>query len=1077
MNREIRRIIAIIIVFFIVFGDGRIVFSEELNLSSETNSKQNRINFQNITIKNGLSSDVITQIFQDSYGYMWIGTEDGLNQYDGNRVKVYNFESKNKNSLSSTYVTSICEDSDGNIWVGTNGGLNIVDSKTESVIRLEDSIIGENNLSNSYVTVIYKDSNDTMWVGTTSGLNRYDKENNKFVEYYYHDDEEIRSNYITDISEDKNGCLWVATRKGSTGVDLNNLSEYLKNDVEFNNHEIYAIDRDINDDMWIINKKGVFKNNVVNDETNMYEVDIDTSDKNSIRAILCDSNGSVWFGTADGLVEYNEQSNSTNVYKKDGAYPDSIASNSITCLYEDEDGVLWIGTNNGISILNTEQQFSNRINNILKKINIPHSSIIDIIEDSNNDIWIGTESNGVIGFIVETEERVTYSHDDNDNKTLSSNKINNIYEAREGVFIISTDKGVDVLYKETGEVIRNVGKELEDNYVNYIISIYNDGDSYWIGTKDNFFRKDIITDELISYKDIFNAKGIENYEVADIFQDENDEDILWLAGERNVGLIKLSKTKGIIKNYTAGDGVRSLSYDCINCIISDGNGNLWIGTDSGLNKFNISDETFISYSEKDGLVSDYINSIVIDDYGDLWIGTNNGLSKFNVENNKFINYTELDGICGNHFNRGAAVKLDCGQILFGTSKGVVSFNPADISEVTNENDKVVIGKITVNGELIDFNTDSIKLKYNENNILFQYFIPYYGKIGTVTYIYKLEGVDKAWRYVNETSFANYTLLEPGEYTFKVKAMNNSGNITDETAIKFTIKSPLWKTRIAYCFYIFSAVGIFIFILNRVAILRAIVKKQTKEINAQMEENKRLYERNIRNEKFKNDYFVNLSHELRTPINIILSALQLMSLLDESGKNSKEKSKHYMGVIKNSSKNLLKIINDIIDSSKIESGVYKINKQKDIDIVYLVEETALNMSSYINEKGIELVIDPEVEEKTICCDPNEIERCIINILGNAVKFTDEGGKITVLIEDDNDNVKISIEDTGIGISKDDQEFIFKRFEQGKNFNSTKVSSSGIGLTLVKYVVELHGGSVALESELNKGSKFIITLPVE
>ena len=184
----------------------------------------------------------------------------------------------------------------------------------------------------------------------------------------------------------------------------------------------------------------------------------------------------------------------------------------------------------------------------------------------------------------------------------------------------------------------------------------------------------------------------------------------------------------------------------------------------------------------------------------------------------------------------------------------------------------------------------------------------------------------------------------------------------------------------------------------------------------------------------------------------------------------------MEIIQKSSNNLLNIINDIIDSSKIESGTYKIDKQESVDIVYLVEETALNMSDYINSKGIDLIIDPEVEELSICCDSKEIARCVINLIGNAVKFTEEGGKIKVLIKEDNENVSISVEDNGLGISKDDQEFIFKRFQQGRNVNSTQVSSSGIGLTLVKYIVELHGGHVELESELNKGSKYTIVLPI-
>lgn len=1074
MTKYIRKTAIMLTIFFMTICNNQIAFADEINFSNKESLESDKINFQNITMKNGLSSNVITCIFQDSKGYIWIGTEDGLNQYDGNMVKGYNYKNSTEDSLSSTYITSIAEDEDGDIWVGTYGGLNIIDSETEKIIKYSD----KNNLSNPYITDIYKDSNNIMWVGTASGLNRYDSKSDKFVKYYWYNGEnEVADNYITDINEDKNGFLWIGTKHGIGGKNLNELDHYKKNFNKENSNQIYSIDRDINGDMLIATKSGVFKHNVFNKDTDVYKVNFDKSIENSIVTILCDNEGSVWFGTSDGLIKYNEKNNTVNTYKKDVSFNNSLISNSITCLLQDRNGVLWIGTDNGISILNTTQQFNNIINDVLRRIDIPDSSITSIVEDSNNDLWIGTKSNGVINFIVETEESVRYIYDENDSNSLSSNKVNNIFEIKKNEFVISTDRGVDVLYKDTGEIERNVAKELREKYAHEILTIFNDGDSLWIGTNEGFYKSENETYELVNYNENFKEKGIDNYRIVDIFQDERDKDILWLAGERYSGLIKFHKTYGVIKNYTTAEEANSISYDFVNCIKGNGNGALWIGTKSGLNKFDIETERFVRYSEKDGLASDYINSIEIDDYGNLWLGTNNGLSKFNVEDNKFMNFSEIDGIQGNHFNRNTSVKMECGQILFGTSTGVVSFDPKDINEVVYESKNVVIGKVRVNGELIEFGDEEIDLDYNENNIMFQYFLPEYGGVREVTYLYKLEGVDDEWKYANRGIGANYTFLEPGSYAFKVKAMNNSGDITEESTLKFTINSPFWKTKMAYCFYIFIILVIIYFIWNRVKLLKALVKKQTKEINRQMEKNEKLYERSLKNEKFKNDYFVNLSHELRTPINIILSVLQLLNSLEDSGNVTKEKTKHYMEVIKKSSNNLLKIINDIIDSSKIESGAYKIKKQDNVDIVYLVEETALNMSDYIKEKGIELIIDPEIEEKIICCDPKEIERCIINLIGNAVKFTESGGTIKVLINEDDNLVSISVEDTGLGISKDDQEFIFKRFEQGKGSDSTKVSSSGIGLTLVKYIVELHNGRVSLESEENKGSKFTITLPEE
>lgn len=717
MTKYVRttRVLLLLLLFFIMFYNVKTVYSDEINFSDNINISKNKINFQNINMNNGLSSNVINCIYQDSKGYIWIGTEDGLNQYDGNNVNIYNYEGGREDALSSTYITSIAEDENGYMWVGTYGGLNIIDSETEKVVNYID----KNNLSNNNITSIYKDSNNTMWVGTSSGLNRYDSEKNVFVQYYWSEGEnKVADNYITEINEEKNGFLWVGTKYGIGGVNLNELDDYTKNFNKENSNQIYSIDRDINGDMWVASKSGVFKHNVINKETDVYKVEFDKSIENSIVTILCDINGSTWFGTSDGLIEYNEEENLTNTYKRDLRFNNSLVSNSIRCLFQDKNGVLWIGTDNGISVLNTAQQFSNKINNILKNYNITNYSITSIIEDINNDLWIGTESHGIINFIVDTEEVVRYTYDEYDDNTLSSNKIKNIFEIDKEVFLISTDRGVDILDKDTRVVKRQAAKRLKENYVDEIITVFNDGNSSWVGTTEGFYKSDDGIYELVGYINDFKEKGIENCIIVDIFQDEKDEDILWLAGGRDGGLIKFHKTEGVLKNYTVNESGNSISYDSVNCIVGDGKGNLWIGTRYGLNKFNIENETFINYLEKDGLSSDYINSIEIDDYDNLWLGTNNGLNKLNIENNKFVNFLEIDGIQGNHFNRDVSVKVKYGQILFGTSSGVVSFDPSKISEEKYKIENVVIGKVIVNGELISFDDKEVTLKYNENNLMF-----------------------------------------------------------------------------------------------------------------------------------------------------------------------------------------------------------------------------------------------------------------------------------------------------------------------------------------------------------------------
>ena len=330
------------------------------------------------------------------------------------------------------------------------------------------------------------------------------------------------------------------------------------------------------------------------------------------------------------LIRYIISSNKIKIYN---AAPNYLLSNSITCLYEDRSGVLWVGTNKGISILNIEQQFSNTINNILNKYGIYESSITTFWEDDNNDLWIGTDENGLIKFDISENDMVRFVFDENDIYSLLSNKIKCILEGRNNNIIILTEKGVNSINKETYRVKSYPYDEMNINlFMNKNFKIINDGKYLWIATMDGLYRDGYEDHEVIDYKDNFLQNGIKNYKIYDIFQDESDENILWLAGGLEGGLegglIKFHKTEGVIKNYLSSSDKNSLSYDSINCIQGDGKGNLWIGTESGLNKFNIKEESF-------------------------------------------INYYEQDGLCGNQFNKRAAYKTKSGQLLFGTTKGVV----------------------------------------------------------------------------------------------------------------------------------------------------------------------------------------------------------------------------------------------------------------------------------------------------------------------------------------------------------------------------------------------------------------------
>ena len=1075
MNRLVKRCVLIVTCFTLLIGifNYNLVFADKIDTFNKLVPKNEKINFENLTIEDGLSSNFITAIFQDSRGYIWIGTDDGLNQYNGNYIVEYNYG----DGLASTYINAICEDSYGNIWVGTKGGLSIINSKTEEIknIKYDNS---KSSISHYNVTTIYKDSKNIMWVGTEKGLNKYDDESKTFIKYYdEYSGGVLTDSYITDIKEIKDEYIVIGSKCGVSIVDMQN-DMILKSSFEPEQYDyIYNIEVDNNGDIWFATKNGIHKYDYESDTLNAFTIDIDEEIYSHINYILCDENNNLWFASSNGVIKYNEENELTVLYKADKQFINSLSSDNIHCFLEDSNGLLWIGTDNGISKLNVTQQINNKINLILKENGIEETSFNSIIEDSDGDLWIGTKYHGLINILVDEEKLIRYIYDEDDINTISSNTVKYITEFKTGEITVVTDKGIDLINKHENKIIHEYVEELNnDSYLGIEKIIIDNNEYYWMATNKGIVRLDPNKGEIKTYKREFEEYGLEDIKIVDIFQDKYDENILWLAGGEYTGLIKFHKTNGIIKNYINSSLENCISYDVINCIQSDDNGNLWIGTNSGLNKFNIETEEFTVYSEADGMISDYVNSIIIDDNEDIWIGTNNGLCKFEIKKNKFTNYNSYYGIQGSKFNLNSSWKTKSGYLLLGTTEGVFYFNSNELYEESNKNDKVIIGSIRINNKKIDFNEEKeIKLKYNENNVIILFFLPDYRRYSGITYEYKLEGLNEKWIYSHDISYANYTVLSPGKYTFKVRAMQDNGDLTEESSITIIIKSPWWKTKIAYCFYILIIGVIIFYFWNHMKILKALVKKQTQEINEKMKENQMLYEKSIKSEKFKNDYFVNLSHELRTPINVILSTVQLINSLNKDKDVSRKRLNYYMEIVQKSSNSLLKIINDIIDSSKIEAGSYKINKEDNVDIVYLVEETALTMRNYIKERGIELIIDPEIEEKYISCDPNEIERCIVNIIGNAIKFTPEGGRIEVFIEDNDNSVSISIKDTGIGISEEDQKFIFNRFEQGRNGNCTKVSSSGIGLTLVKYIVKLHNGSIELESKLEEGTKVTIKLP--
>ena len=806
----------------------------------------NNIGFENISIDDGLSNEHVTSIFQDSKGYIWIGTEDGLNRYDGERIKIYNCSFNNKNTLSSTYINDIKEDHYGNIWIATDHGLDFLLPDTDTIIRMKD-IEDKYNLGDLKITSLLKSSyeKDIMWVGTGNGLFKINIKN-MTIESFYHNPSNLKSlasSSITCIEEGKDNLLWIGTTQGISIIDKNsNITSSNNKGCKENLFISYIsnISKDNLGNMWISTKKGIFIYNLdkyqndfifmiksdsikkynINDKSidNIYTFkDYEINFYNNF--IFNDSENNTWISSSNGAIKYSNNKNKFDILKRDINHKNSITSNVITCFYEDFNGTIWIGTDKGVNILN-----DNTIFNYINKGE--EENIVSILQHSGY-IWVATKFRGIYIYDEKNGDLVSVMYDEG--FSLSERYIRNMFEINDQYIIIVTNK--ELIHFDTKNYL-HTEKLIEDEYYSELSYIYSDKKYAWIATTSSFFGYNINSGEKTYYNENMKKFGINPGGIKYILQDNKDENIVWL-GVIDSGLVKYHKEKGVIEKYTSDMfDDNSLINSYINCMAFDNSDNLWIGTNIGLSKFDLKKKTFASYTTAEGLTNNFINSILIDDNGDVWISTNKGLSKFDIEKENFVNFLKMDGLYGYQFNLNSSLKLKNGMMIFGSTDGYAYFNPDDLIDYKVYQNEVVIGGIYIGEDKTVYNGRELVLDYNYKNLYINYFLPNYESLNNITYEYMLEGIDKDWIYVGSRSNLAFKSLNPGKYTLKVRARDGHGELTKETSMNIRVKRPIWKTPLAYIIYISIIVVLFIYMFNYVKILQHLVNQKTMKLNKQ-----------------------------------------------------------------------------------------------------------------------------------------------------------------------------------------------------------------------------------------------------
>jgi len=1066
------------------------------------------------------SDGSVHAITQDHHGFIWFGTLEGLNRYDGYSVITYPFEDHHPLSRLIKKITSIVEDSKGKLWIGTHGGgLSLFNQATESFEHFNKNRSEQNNLTSNNVNVIYEDSNGKLWIGTDNGLNIFNESQLNFVRF---DDQanpttSLGHSSITAIAEGNEGNLWIGSdNKGLYRLNLQSLSvTNFSNKTDDSNSlvsdNVTSLLFDDKRNLWIGSHYSGLS--LLNTEKNTFirhqhlDKDIYSISDDSIHTIFFASTGRVLVATNKGLNQWLPNSRRFTVYQKERIDSVNTSGDIVYSILQDKSELLWIGTNLGLYKWNVryndfeqvqsfskdsanlnayslnrisankrrEGTFNNLTNQNKSESTIENENIFAIVENKQGDLWLGT-LDGLALRNTKTGEIKRYF------PTLESfnkkTKVTSIYlEDNNNILWAGTkNEGLIRLAMKTGEIkqFKNQpenNNSLSSNTVTFIKPASNN--KLWIGTWGGGLN--LFDPELQSFQHFLDK--LSNNKVTSIYQDSND--LLWVGtfgGGINL-LNQITKEVTIIKHQS--NNPDSLSSNNILSIHKDRSGQLWFGTHSGLNQLIVNNECiqcyqFKSYTTTNGLASNRIVGIQEDEQGNLWLSSIAGLTRFNPIDETLKNYSVSDGIFGSEFNLGSFYKNRDGKMFFGGVHGITSFYPDDL-KVNSYIPQVKLTQLLVNNQPISgdkvsgvtkpiADIKSIQLNYLDYLVTFKFASLDYHSPRKNRYRHQLVGFDKEWIETDKRRIASYTNLPQGEYTFKVMASNNEGVWNKEgVEIMVSITPPPWFSWWAYCLYVFLLIsGIYVYVYTRTRRYR----RQAEKLGQLVTERTQTIEELLEN---KNRLFTNISHEFRTPLSLILGPVQ--SILDK-GLLSQQNNLQ-LSLIQRNANRLLRLVEQLLDVAKFDIIQSEDKSVQALDKI--LQQVTDEFKNAAVRSGIELKINRLEPVLSLLVD-DAFEKIAINLISNAIKYSSSGDSISIeLFQLDKNMIQFMVKDTGKGIAEDQQQIIYERFSRVLDEQSEKVPGAGIGLALVKELVTAHNGSIALTSQLGKGSCFTIFLP--